>query len=307
MKRSLMFAVVTSLGMGCAAPPASMMMHPGPGVDGPGPGVIGARGPRQSSGASQVHFGSPESMQIGWQTGPMGGSGGYASSQITAPGRYNFPQGAVYQLQLTNIPDRPGVVLYPTLEVASSNPKTSAYLAHNTVPVQFSDEDFDQVLSGNMVTKVIYLPDPLHQELAIAGVETLVSTRLEPGLDPVAEANRRGTILAVVRMGGIDRSLPGAPTVSAGSAIPGARGGSGAIAAGSWGMPMTGTPIGLPGPPHLPLGGPAGLQRHVIRNHTLQHYPKPVGTFTVDVRHSPGMSLPAPVRGVSISETVLHH
>jgi hypothetical protein len=29
--------------------------------------------------------------------------------------------------------------------------------------------------------------------------------------------------------------------------------------AGSWGMPITGTPIGLPGPPHIPLGVPAGL------------------------------------------------
>ena len=27
-----------------------------------------------------------------------------------------------------------------------------------------------------------------------------------------------------------------------------------------WGMPITGTPIGLPGPPHIPLGVPAGLQ-----------------------------------------------
>ena len=28
-----------------------------------------------------------------------------------------------------------------------------------------------------------------------------------------------------------------------------------------WGMPITGTPIGLPGPPHVPLGSPAGLQQ----------------------------------------------
>jgi hypothetical protein len=258
-----------------------------------------------SASASQVHFGSPEGMQIGWQTGPMGGSDGFASGQITAPGRYNFPQGAVYQLQLTNIPDRPGVVLYPTLEVAAGNPKSIAYLAHNTVPMQFSDEDFDQVLSGNMVTKVVYLPDALHQELAIAGVETLVSTRLEPGLDPVNEANRRGTILAVARLGGIDRSLPGAPTAAAASALPGGQGSS--VLAAGWGMPMTGTPIGLPGPPHIPLGGPAGLQKHVIRNHTFQHYPDPVSTFRVDVNQHPGMSIPAPVSGVHINETVLHH
>ena len=35
-----------------------------------------------------------------------------------------------------------------------------------------------------------------------------------------------------------------------------------------YGMPMCGTPIGLPGPPSVPLGVPAGLQKHVIVNHT---------------------------------------
>ena len=53
-------------------------------------------------------------------------------------------------------------------------PRTEAYLAHNSIPVQFTEEDFDQVLSGNFVTKVVYLPDPKYQELAISGVETLV-------------------------------------------------------------------------------------------------------------------------------------
>ncbi len=80
-------------------------------------------------------------------------------------------------------------------------PRTDAYLAHSPIPVQFTEEDFDQVVSGNFVTKVIYLPDPEFQELALAGVETLVSTRLDPGVDPIAEADRRGSILAIVRIG----------------------------------------------------------------------------------------------------------
>ena len=62
---------------------------------------------------------------------------------------------------------------------------------------------------GNFVTKVIYLPDPKYQELAVSGVETLVSTRLEPGVDPILEADKRGTILLIVRLGAIDLELPG--------------------------------------------------------------------------------------------------
>ena len=38
---------------------------------------------------------------------------------------------------------------------------------------------------------------------------------------------------------------------------------------------MCGTPIGLPGPPHVPLGMPAGLQKHTMVNHTHVSLPEP--------------------------------
>lgn len=41
-------------------------------------------------------------------------------------------------------------------------------------------------------------------------------------------------------------------------------------------MPATGTPIGLPGPPHLPYGGPAGLESHQVRNSDARiQWPQP--------------------------------
>ena len=40
-------------------------------------------------------------------------------------------------------------------------------------------------------------------------METLVSTRLEPGVDPILEADKRGTILLIVRVGAIDLEMPG--------------------------------------------------------------------------------------------------
>lgn len=41
------------------------------------------------------------------------------------------------------------------------------------------------------------------------------------------------------------------------------------------GNPATGTSLGLPGPPHLPYGGPAGLQSHTVRNRTQPAIPTP--------------------------------
>jgi hypothetical protein len=191
--------------------------------------------------------------------------------------------------------------LYPTVEVAPVIARTEAYLAHNAIPIQFTEEDLDQVLSGNFVTKVIFLPDPEHQELAVAGVQELVSTRLDPGQDPIIEADRQGAIMAIVRIGNKDLEVAG----PGGEVVEGEFGGATlyeGVTQAQYGIPITGTPIGLPGPPHIPLVGPAGLQKHVIKNHTFQHYPHPTKKLDIHVRQAPGMSYPKPANHAFINE-----
>jgi hypothetical protein len=347
-------------------PPAEMLMHPGPGVEGPGPGVMlagfnspcaggpgvggvggfggcgvggvgGGYGLGYGPGSgctSQVAFMSPEGMSVTWD---VNGVGRFDSEPLIAPGRYNFAQGAIYRLKITNIQGRAGVELYPTLELGPATPRTEAYLAHNAIPFQLTEEDLDQVLSGNFVTKVIYLPDPEYQELALAGVETLVSTRLDPGVDPIVEADRRGSIMAIIRIGNKDLELPGTVADSgvinasyeqqagfiagghcgAGGCGPaGCADGSGynqgmgippgfvaGVTAPQYGMPMCGTPIGLPGPPHIPLGIPAGLQQHNIVNKTHMNLPGPTYAMNIKVQQRPGFTYPKPVTHVHIVES----
>jgi hypothetical protein len=320
---------------------------------------------------SQVAFLGDNGVQVSWD---VGGSGMFDSTPLVIPGRQDFYQGAIYRLKLTNIPGRAGVQLYPTLEVAPVTPRTDAYLAHSPIPVQFTEEDFDQVVSGNFVTKVIYLPDPEFQELALAGVETLVSTRLDPGVDPIAEADHRGSILAIVRIGNKDLEMGGATQGQPEMVVPAwhqasangesqamqamynqqagapaepanfnaspaqyceqggpAYGGGGAYGGGAmgnmplgmptggfappsvppnmiagapqWGMPITGTPIGLPGPPHVPLGVPAGLQKHVMKNRTRVLLPPPVSKVELSVKQRPGLNYPRPVNHAYVDET----
>ena len=333
-------------------PPAAMLHHPGPGVEGPGPGIIapasyeaalaaaggidggpGAAGAMAMAPTSQIGFLGPDGMQVRWDVSLPGS---FDSSPLVAPGRYDFPQGAIYRLKLTDIPGREGIELYPSLEVAPVTPRTAAYLAHNAVPFQITEEDLDQVTTGNFVTKVVYLPDPDYQELAVAGVETLVSTRLDPGCDPVVEADRRGSILAIIRIGNKDLESTGAGAGAAGTPLAsggGPGGGAGRCGAGGangvaaplgmpcggdpsqmppaflagmtapqYGMPFTGTPIGLPGPAHIPLGVPAGLQKHTITNHTKMHIPPPSREMRLHVQQHPGLSYPKPARHAYIAE-----
>lgn len=357
-----------------AAPPAARMQRPGPMVDGPGPGVLNMPVPPPPAFAaktSQIRFLNPKGMEVGWAT-----PGGYADNQLVTPGRYNFRQGATYRLKLENMPGRAGLVLYPTLQVYPAHPTTDPYLSHNSIPLELTDEDLDQIESNNFVTKVLYLPEARYQDLAIAGVETIVSTKLDPGVDPVHEADRRGTIMAVLRVGNMDfetpsaagprgmmgpQGRPGVPANGNGGegadgeieqmqyqapAMNGADGqfvppmpishmggGSGMlgvpnpmIAGGPtppgmppmhpvagqgpippWGQTTTGTPIGLPGPAHLPLGGPAGLQSHTVRNQTDVDIGEPVDHFLMDVEHKPGYRLPKPVRHVEYKEKHPHY
>jgi hypothetical protein len=234
---------------------------------------------RYAVNRTQVRFTKPSGMKIAWFSVGMDGKPAYSATPLETPGRYNFVQGAIYRLKLSTIDGRPGLELYPTLEVVPTNPHTEAFLAHNAVPVEFTDEDFRQVADGNYIVKVIYLPHAQFQELAATGTDEIISTRLEPGADPIKEALRRGSILLVIRMGNMDQEAPNTPPIDApppggmrqphpGMMPPGGMphgGGLPPIAPGMGGIPGMPGPGGPGGPMHgqpppmVPYGhGPAG-------------------------------------------------
>ena len=305
-------------------------MEPGPGVGGPGPGVLPPVVPAlplfaipKSRPTVQIMFARPAAMHVQWDTT---GGATFDADPLVVPGRQNFIQGGIFQLKISHVEGLEGVELYPTLEVGPVTPRTEAYLAHNALPIQFTQEDLEQVMVGNFVTKVIYLPDPEFQEMALAGVETLVSTRLDPGVDPIVEADRRGSIMAVIRVGNkdIEMGRENAGTTAAVAQVsygmvpatamrpsPMAHPGlppnyiSG-VTSPQYGMPYTGTPLGLVGPPHIPLGAPAGLQQHVMYNHTAVNIPSPSPNFKMHVRQQPGMSYPTPPNRMSIREQTMY-
>ena len=196
-------------------------MQPGrPGVSPPGiPGAVAAVGALTGQPAgytnarTEIRFVGPAGMKIAWYAPRSDGRPGFSSQYLEAPARYNFLQASIYRLKLSDIPNRPGVDLYPTLEVPPATYKTSTFLAHSSVPLSFTEEDFEQVAAGNFVVKVIYLPDPQFQDLAATGPDEVVSSRLEPGADPILEAKRRGSILAIVRLGNIDLEAPNTPAM----------------------------------------------------------------------------------------------
>ena len=61
--------------------------------------------------SERIRFASPQGMAISW----MGPGGNFPDTGLTAPGRYNFPQGATYRLKLSGLVKYPTASFYPTL------------------------------------------------------------------------------------------------------------------------------------------------------------------------------------------------
>jgi hypothetical protein len=273
---------------GVPMPPPNMPMAPGgmgpAGAGGPMPpfpggyphGAVAAVGALTGQYAGQfaaartsVRFIEPRGMKVSWMIPSPDGRRVWNDKPLEAPATYNFAQSAIYRLKLSDLPDYPGVDLYPTLEVVPANQRAMTFLAHSSVPVCVTADDFRMVNAGNYVVKVIYLPDPQFQDIAVGGGSCeLISTQLEPGQDPIAEACKRGSILLIARLGNIDLELrhsppmdaprPGAPGMHGpppggmGMLPPGMTLPPGMVPPGAGAMPPTGprtAPTGLPGAP----------------------------------------------------------
>ncbi len=295
------------MGAPCPTPVSGPMIVPGE----MGPPMMPMMRPQGPT--SQVNFVGLEGLTINWDARMRGA---FDSQPCICPATHDFMQGAIYRLKLTNIPGRQAKELYPTLEIAPTMARTQAFLAHNSIPVEFTDNDFDQVLSGNFITKVVYLPNPEYQGLAMAGVGTLVNTQLEPGVDPIVEASNRGAILAVIRMGNKDLSqanagmqpgmmqpgmmppgmMPGSMMMPQGvpgmgsypvngSSIP--QNAISGVNIAPYGTPMTKTTSGIPGPPQLPQGMHSPNRYPVVRTEPIPAPPVPVRYDAPNVSYQP--------------------
>jgi hypothetical protein len=110
--------------------------------------------------------------------------------------------GAVYRLRLTNIPNEEGLELFPTVEIIDRLYPPPGQERRFPIPIELTEDDLRLALSGQFVTRVIYVEDP---EQALPVVQTPGRRhwfQVESGVDPLQEADLWGRPVAVVRLGG---------------------------------------------------------------------------------------------------------
>lgn len=199
--RLLSVLAAAALGLPCsiaaAQSPASVRYYPydqtvPPGMAGQWSAIVN---PGVSSYYQPVRVELPVPGQVTFFSG-----GPAAPVPRPAPAQAAILVGPVYRLKISDMPDYPGLELYPTVELLDRLHPPAGRSPQFPVPVSFTIEELDFALEGRLVTKVVYLEQP-DRAAPVTAVEA-AAQRLEPQENGIAIADRLGRPMAIVRLGG---------------------------------------------------------------------------------------------------------
>lgn len=163
------------------------------------PGTIGPaqllRGGPLAGYFQPLEVRGPEGLQVS-----VAVDGQFEASQST-PALFGMLIGPVYRLKLTQIPRNEGEEVFPTIEVINRLYPPPGLENHFPIPVHFTLEELEMALSGQLVTRVIYLEDP---QTALPVRDSLDQQRyyeVQATEDPLKVADRMGRPVAIMRMG----------------------------------------------------------------------------------------------------------
>lgn len=149
--------------------------------------------------ALHVRVIAPPGVRVTWRPG--------TGDARIVQGAVALRPGYVHRFRLEGFDDEPNTIFDPSIEVRST-----LFMPVTLKPADFpatltiSADDLRRALAGGIVTKVIYLEDPLEAPPETTTPEQPLEIDVPRGRDPLEEAHLRGRPLAIVRIGG--RSLP---------------------------------------------------------------------------------------------------
>ncbi len=112
--------------------------------------------------------------------------------------------GYIYRFELSNLPYHPGVAIYPEVEVRGTLvPRPGMKYMDYPLPLVFSQADIEKVLSGVVITKVIYLEDPEKALPTEVGRDFPVEMPDASDAAAVKSALANGRLMAIVRVGNL--------------------------------------------------------------------------------------------------------
>ncbi len=127
--------------------------------------------------------------------------GPQTGAPLLAPAQFRIGVGYTYRLKISDLPEFPGVELYPTIEIFDRLHPPLGREAEFPVPIALSTDDIQKAIDGRMTTKVVYLEQP---QLAVVGdlAPAMLNRQLPPDRNLLIEADRLGRPMVLVRLGG---------------------------------------------------------------------------------------------------------
>ncbi len=196
---SLLLAVLIGLACGAKAPAAEKSAHWHHAGAMP-PGAIGRqrllRGTPLLGACQPVEIRAPQGARIAPAAGTTFLEGHVDRLMV------GLTIGPVYRFRVTEIPEHPGVELFPTVELIDRLYPPPGQALRFPVPIELTQEELSLAAEGRFITRVIYLEDPdLAPAIARDGHEQpWVEARA--GDDPLVMADSLGRPMAIVRLGG---------------------------------------------------------------------------------------------------------
>lgn len=188
------------------------------------PGAIGRQrllGSGPLSGYCQSGYRQPVEIRVpsGARIAPAVGAG-FANGQ---PDRLlvGLQVGTLYRLQVTHIPERPGLEIFPTVEIIDRLYPPPGQALRFPIPIELTLDELELAADGHFVTRVIYLEDPLAALPLTDPDKHQRWVEARPGEDPLVMADHLGRSMAILRLGGrlpvqgqpLDAFLYGSPPV----------------------------------------------------------------------------------------------
>ena len=167
------------------------------------PGLVAARGALLD--ASRRGFQTVNvSVNGGGAVEVFAGGPGAAAPVDPAPNGDTLFQlcvGRTYRLRVTDVPELPGETLFPSVELVDRLHPPLGLASAFPLPISVTRQEAELAAEGVLVTKVIYLEDPL--TAPVTEYEgPLRRTDLPPNADALTDAGARGRVIAIVRLGG---------------------------------------------------------------------------------------------------------
>ncbi|MCR9233866.1 MAG: hypothetical protein NXI29_22945 [bacterium] len=117
-----------------------------------------------------------------------------------SPAPIGFAVGYVYRVKISDMPEFPGVELYPSIELIDRLHPPAGLAEQYPVPVSITEEDIELVMSGRMVSKVVYLERP--QTAVPATYQKQPTQSISAQKNLIAEADLLGRPMLILRIGG---------------------------------------------------------------------------------------------------------